>query len=71
MTLAELSGGPLVATEPAERATRQVRLQQAEADFDPLPLDVAAARTFGRVAVKCFAAPPKIEIITPEKVDVR
>ena len=43
MTLAELSGGPLVATEPAERATRQVRLQQAEADFDPLPLEVAAA----------------------------
>ena len=28
-------------------------------------------RTFGRVAVKCFAAPPKIEIITPAKVDVR
>ena len=28
-------------------------------------------KTFGRVAVKCMAAPPKIEIITPEKVDVR
>jgi quinol monooxygenase YgiN len=28
-------------------------------------------KAFGRVAVKCFAAPPKIEIITPEKVDVR
>ncbi|MGA7806251.1 putative quinol monooxygenase [Bradyrhizobium sp.] len=28
-------------------------------------------KTFGRVAVKCFAAPPKIEIITPEKVEVR
>ena len=28
-------------------------------------------KTFGRVAVKCFAAPPKIEIITPEKVYVR
>jgi quinol monooxygenase YgiN len=28
-------------------------------------------KTFGRVAVKCFAAPPKIEVITPEKVDVR
>jgi quinol monooxygenase YgiN len=28
-------------------------------------------KTFGRVAVQCFAAPPKIEIITPEKVDVR
>ena len=28
-------------------------------------------KTFGRVAVKCIAAPPKIEVITPEKVDVR
>ncbi len=28
-------------------------------------------KTFGRVAVKCLTAPPKIEIITPEKVDVR
>ena len=50
VTLAELSVGPLVATEPAERATRQLRLQQAEADFDPLPFDAAAARAFGRVA---------------------
>jgi len=28
-------------------------------------------KAFGRVAVKCFAEPPKIEIITPAKVDVR
>lgn len=28
-------------------------------------------KTFGRVAVNCMTAPPKIEIITPEKVDVR
>jgi len=28
-------------------------------------------KTFGRVAVKCFSAPPKIEVITPAKVDVR
>jgi quinol monooxygenase YgiN len=28
-------------------------------------------RAFGRIAVKCLAAPPKIEIITPEKVDVK
>jgi quinol monooxygenase YgiN len=28
-------------------------------------------KTFGRVAVKCFTAPPKIEVITPEKVEVR
>jgi hypothetical protein len=28
-------------------------------------------KTFGRVAVKCMSAPPRIEIITPAKVDVR
>ena len=50
ITLAELSVGPLVATDPAERAARQAHLQQAEADFDPIPFDAAAARAFGRVA---------------------
>ena len=28
-------------------------------------------KTFGRVAVKCMSAPPKIEVITPQKVEVR
>jgi len=50
VTLAELSVGPLVATTDAERAARQAHVQQAEADFDPLPFDAAAARSFGRVA---------------------
>jgi predicted nucleic acid-binding protein len=50
ITLAELSVGPLVTADATERATRQARLQQAEADFDPLPFDAAAARAFGRVA---------------------
>jgi tRNA(fMet)-specific endonuclease VapC len=50
ITLAELSVGPLVATDERERAARQAHLQQAEADFDPLPFDAAAARAFGRVA---------------------
>ena len=49
VTLAELSVGPLVAGDDAERAARQAHLQQAEADFDPLPFDAAAARAFGRV----------------------
>ena len=34
VTLAELSVGPLVASTDAERAARQVRLQQAQADVD-------------------------------------
>jgi len=50
ITLAELSVGPLVATEDGERAARQQHLQQAEADFDALPFDAEAARAFGRVA---------------------
>jgi predicted nucleic acid-binding protein len=50
VTLGELSVGPLVADSESERAARQARLQQAEADFDPLPFDAAAARAFGRVA---------------------
>jgi tRNA(fMet)-specific endonuclease VapC len=50
VTLAELSVGPLVARTAEERAARQAHLQQAEADFDPLPFDSAAARTFGKVA---------------------
>jgi tRNA(fMet)-specific endonuclease VapC len=50
ITLAELSVGPLVARTEGERAARQAHLQQAEADFTPLPFDAAAARAFGQVA---------------------
>jgi len=50
ITLAELSVGPLVARTEPERAARQAHLQQAEADFVPLPFDAAAARAFGQVA---------------------
>ena len=50
VTLAELSAGPLVARDEQERAARQAHLQQAEADFDPLPFDRASARAFGQVA---------------------
>ena len=50
ITLAELSVGPLVAATDAERAARLAHLQQAEADFEPLPFDADAARAFGQVA---------------------
>lgn len=50
VTLAELSVGPLVARTDEERAARQAHLQQAEADFEPLAFDAAAARAFGSVA---------------------
>ncbi len=50
VTLSELSVGPLVARSDMERAARQTVLQQAEADFEPLPFDDRAARALGRVA---------------------
>jgi tRNA(fMet)-specific endonuclease VapC len=60
VTLAELSAGPLMAGNDQERAARQAHLQQAEADFDPVPFDRAAARAFGQVAAslrKCGRKP--------------
>jgi tRNA(fMet)-specific endonuclease VapC len=50
VTLAELSVGPLLTTDEAERAARQARLQQTEAAFEPLAFDASAARAFGGVA---------------------
>jgi len=50
ITLAELSVGPLVASDEDARAARQTHLQQAEEDFDPLPFDATAARALGWVA---------------------
>lgn len=50
ITLAELSVGPHVASSDAEREARQAHLQQAEASYDPLPFDAAAARAFGAVS---------------------
>jgi tRNA(fMet)-specific endonuclease VapC len=50
ITLAELSVGPLVTADEQERVVRQAHVQQAEADFDPIPFDAAAARAFGGVA---------------------
>jgi predicted nucleic acid-binding protein len=49
ITMAELAAGPHATSDVAERARRQDRLQRAEATFDPLPLDSAAARAYGRV----------------------
>lgn len=50
ITLAELSVGPLTALDAKERSARQIQLQEAEASFDPIPFDRAAARAFGQVS---------------------
>jgi predicted nucleic acid-binding protein len=49
VTLAELAAGPHLASNGAEAARRQSRLQQVEATFDPIPFDTSAARSFGQV----------------------
>ena len=56
ITLAELSVGPLLAADLSVRAARQAQLQQAEADFEPLSFDSAAARAFARVAADLRSA---------------
>lgn len=49
VTLAELAAGPHATADPGERAARQDRLARAEALFDPLPVDAAVARAYGRI----------------------
>jgi hypothetical protein len=56
ITLAELAAGPHATADSAERARRQERLQHAEAAFEPLPFDDAAARAYGRVFAAVSAA---------------
>lgn len=56
VTLAELAAGPHATGDGVERSIRQERLQWAEATFDPLPFDVAAARSYGRVFALVRAA---------------
>jgi tRNA(fMet)-specific endonuclease VapC len=56
ITLAELSVGPHVAHDDAERSARQQHLQQAEADFQAVPFDADCARAFGAVAAALRAS---------------
>ncbi len=54
-SLAELHFGVLVASADDERARRVERLGVVEATFDPLPVDAAVAREWGRLAVALVA----------------
>jgi hypothetical protein len=70
LTMAELAAGPHATTDSAERARRQDRLQRAEATFDPLPFDTAAARAYGRIYAAVAArgrkarGPRAVELLT-------
>jgi hypothetical protein len=50
VSLAELHFGVLVASDDDERARRSQRLGIVEATFDPLPVDAAVAREWGKLA---------------------
>jgi predicted nucleic acid-binding protein len=56
VTLAELAAGPHTTADPTERARRQDRLQRAEATFDPIAFDAAAARAYGRIYAEVVAS---------------
>ncbi|HVS30720.1 MAG TPA: PIN domain-containing protein, partial [Thermoanaerobaculia bacterium] len=56
VTMAELAAGPHATADSNERARRQDRLQRAEATFEPLPVDAAVARAYGRVYAAVAAA---------------
>ena len=49
-SLAELHFGALVARDDDERARRALRLGVIESTFEPLPIDAAVAREWGRLA---------------------
>lgn len=61
ITMAELSAGPLLTDDLAERTRRQGHLQEVAALFDPLPVDAPAARAFGEIvaAVRGAGAQPR------------
>lgn len=49
ITLAELTAGPLTAADPKTQAERLERLQWAQANFEPIPFDAAAAHSYARI----------------------
>lgn len=55
-TLAELHFGALVTDDSAVRAERLRRLALVERLFDPLPIDEAVARSYGRLAAAVASA---------------
>lgn len=56
VTAAELAAAPHLASDPGERAVRQVRLQQVTAAFEPIALDADAAMSYGMVATAVVQA---------------
>jgi predicted nucleic acid-binding protein len=49
LTIAELTAGPVAASDAVQRAQRLERLQQTEALFETIPFDRAAAHAYARI----------------------
>lgn len=64
VTLAELSAGPVAASDPMEVARRVRRLQAAEASFEVIPFDARCARAYGQVwaAVRAAGRQPRTRL---------
>jgi hypothetical protein len=56
LTLAELTAGPLAATDELERARRQERLQRFEAGVESLAFSPSCARAYGHVYAATLVA---------------
>src|ERR671923_541607 len=64
-SLAELHFGVLVARDDDERARRALRLGVVESTFEPLPIDAALAREWGRLAatVRARGGQPRLRAL--------
>jgi predicted nucleic acid-binding protein len=64
VTVAELAAGVHAASDPTERGSRLDLLQRVEAEFAPLPFDLAAARAYGRIiaAVRAAGRSPRARV---------
>jgi predicted nucleic acid-binding protein len=60
VTLAELAAGPHATRDSEERARRQLRLQWAEAQGEPVPIDTQVARAYGRIFERLAARGRKV-----------
>jgi predicted nucleic acid-binding protein len=74
-SLAELHFGVLVARDPDERARRAQRLGVVEATFEPLTIDAAVGREWGRLSAAVAergGAPPRrtIDLATAATANV-
>lgn len=59
ITAAELTAGPAIATDAAESARRQLRLQEVESALEPIPFDANTARSYGLIVAAVCAADRK------------